>query len=161
MSALPPLRPITLIAPRLDWAPAARAIQACAELLMPAGYYLAAGPWREAQARLGELRPAAALVIGPLDDPALRAALATLEIPIVETWIASAQPLDSAVVVDNAEAGRMAARHLAAKTPCTRRLRQRRHPLGTRPPRRLHQQRGRTWTGTGGGHRAARSAAHE
>ena len=117
MSSLPPPRPIILIAPRLDWAPAARATQACAELLLPAGYYLAAGPWHDAPGltRLGDLRPAAVLSIGPLDDPGLRAVLATLEIPIVETWSASAQPLDGAVVVDNAEAGRMAARHLAAK----------------------------------------------
>ncbi len=117
MSSLPPPRPIALIAPRLDWAPAARAIQACAELLLPAGYYLAAGPWHEAQSLplLGDLRPSAALVIGPLDDSALRTALASLEIPVVETWSASPQPLDGAVVVDNAEAGRMAARHLAAK----------------------------------------------
>jgi len=117
MSSLPPPRPIALIAPRLDGGPAARAIQACAERLLPAGYYLAAGPWQDAQTLplLGDLRPAAALVIGPVDDPALRASLAALEVPVVETWSASAQPLDGAIVVDNAEAGRMAARHLAAK----------------------------------------------
>ncbi|OAE50607.1 transcriptional regulator [Achromobacter insolitus] len=117
MPSLPLPRPIALIAPRLDWAPAARAMQACTELLLPAGYYLAAGPWQEAASlpRLGDLHPAAALIIGPLDNPALRNAVAALEIPVVETWSASAQPLDSAIVIDNEEAGRMAARHLAAK----------------------------------------------
>ncbi|MCY1211794.1 HTH-type transcriptional repressor PurR [compost metagenome] len=117
MASLPPPRPIALIAPRLDAAPAARAIQACAELLAPAGYYLAAAPWQDAPgpSLLGELRPAAALVIGPLDDPGLRSAVASLEIPLVETWSASAQPLDGAIMIDNVEAGRMAARHLAAK----------------------------------------------
>ncbi|CAB3687528.1 LacI family DNA-binding transcriptional regulator [Achromobacter pestifer] len=117
MSALPPLRPIALIVPRLDAGPASRAIQASAERLAPAGYYLAAGPWHEAamQPQLAALRPAAALVMGPLDDPGLRAALAALEIPVVETWSAAAQPLDSAVVIDNEEAGRAAARHLAEK----------------------------------------------
>ena len=47
MSSLPTLRPLALIAPRLDAGPAARAIQACAERLAPAGYYLAAGPWHD------------------------------------------------------------------------------------------------------------------
>ena len=117
MPSLPPLRPIALIAPRMDAAPASRAVQACAERLAPAGYYLAAGPWQDVQMlpQLAALRPAAALVIGPLDDPALRAALAALEIPVVETWSASNRPLDSAVVIDNEEAGRAAARHLAEK----------------------------------------------
>ncbi|WZB77428.1 hypothetical protein WJ972_23580 [Achromobacter insuavis] len=88
MSTLPVPRPIALIAPRLDHAPAARAVQACAERLAPAGYYLAAAPWRDPSLLplLGNLAPAAALVIGPLDDPALRAAVAALEIPVVETW---------------------------------------------------------------------------
>ncbi|QVQ25613.1 LacI family DNA-binding transcriptional regulator [Achromobacter deleyi] len=117
MPSLPPLSPIALIAPRLDSGPAAQATQACSELLAPAGYYLAAAPWQDARTLplLAELRPAAALIIGPLDDSGLRAALAALEIPVVETWSASAQALDSAVVIDNAEAGRMAARHLAEK----------------------------------------------
>jgi len=117
MASLPSPRPIALLAPRLDAGLAARAMQACAERLAPAGYYLAAAPWRGAPglALLGELRPAAALVIGPLDDPGLRSTVAALEIPLVETWSASAQPLDGAVVIDNEEAGRMAARHFAAK----------------------------------------------
>ncbi len=117
MPALPSPRPIALLAPRLDYAPAARAIQACAERLAPAGYYLAAGPWRDASLlpRLAQLAPAAALAIGPLDDPPLRAAVAALEIPVVETWSAPAAPLDSLVTADNTEAGRLAARHLAEK----------------------------------------------
>ncbi|MGY6269075.1 substrate-binding domain-containing protein [Achromobacter denitrificans] len=117
MASLPPPRPVALISPRLDAGLSVRAMQACAELLAPAGYYLAAAPWNGAQglALLGELRPAAALVIGPLDDPGLRSAVAALEIPLVETWSVSARPLDGAIVIDNAEAGRMAARHLAAK----------------------------------------------
>ncbi len=117
MSCLPAPRPIALIAPRLDAAPAARAIQACADRLAPAGYYLAAGPWHEPalMSQLALLRPAAALVVGPLDDPQLRAALAALEIPVVETWSLSEPPLDSAVIIDNAEAGRQAARHFADK----------------------------------------------
>ena len=117
MASLPPPRPIALIAPRLDTGLAARAMQACAELLAPAGYYLAAAPWQGAPglSLLNELRPAAALVIGPLDDPGLRSTVAALEVPVVETWSASAQPLDGALVIDNAEAGRQAARHLAAK----------------------------------------------
>ncbi|EHK66863.1 LacI family DNA-binding transcriptional regulator [Achromobacter arsenitoxydans] len=117
MPPLPAPVPIALIAPRLDAGPAARAIQACSERIASAGYYLAAAPWHDPQALplLTELRPAAALVIGPLEDPALRAALAALEIPVVETWTASPQTLDSAVALDNAEAGRMAARHLAEK----------------------------------------------
>ena len=117
MASLLPPRPIALIAPRLDAAPAARAMQACAEALAPAGYYLAAAPWQDpaALAMLDALRPAAALVIGPLDDPGLRAAVAALKIPLVETWSASAQPPDGAVVVGNEEAGRRAARHFAAK----------------------------------------------
>ncbi|BEG76761.1 LacI family DNA-binding transcriptional regulator [Achromobacter xylosoxidans] len=117
MASLPPPRPIALIAPRLDVGLAARTMQACAELLAPAGYYLAAAPWQGAPglSLLGELRPTAALVIGPLDDPGLRSAVAALEVPVVETWSASAQPLDGALVIDNPEAGRMAARHLAAK----------------------------------------------
>lgn len=117
MSSLPTLRPVALIAPRLDAGPAGRAIQACAERLAPAGYYLAAGPWHDAAMlpQLAVLRPAAALVIGPLDELVLRAGLAALEIPVVETWSASARPLDSAVVIDNEEAGRAAARHLAEK----------------------------------------------
>jgi len=117
MAPLPPPRPIALIAPRLDAGPASRAVQACAERLAPAGYYLAAAPWGGAPglSLLSELRPAAALVIGPLDDPGLRSTVAALEIPVVETWSASAQPLDGAIVIDNMEAGRLAARHLAAK----------------------------------------------
>lgn len=117
MSSLPTLRAIALIAPRLDAGPALRAIQACAERLAPAGYYLAAGPWHDAQMlpQLAALRPAAALVIGPLDEPAVRECVAALEIPVVETWSASAHPLDSAVVIDNEEAGRAAARHLSEK----------------------------------------------
>ena len=55
------------------------------------------------------------LATAPLDDPGLRAAVAALEIPLVETWSASAQPPDGAVVVGNEEAGRRAARHFAAK----------------------------------------------
>lgn len=117
MPALPPLRPIALISPRLDAGPASRAIQACADRLAPEGYYLAAGPWHDAAMlpQLEALRPAAVLVIGPLDEPALRAGVAALDVPVVETWSASAQPLDSAVAVDNEEAGRAAARHLAEK----------------------------------------------
>ncbi|WP_429942031.1 substrate-binding domain-containing protein [Achromobacter xylosoxidans] len=117
MSTLSPLRPIVLIAPRLNLAPATRAVQACAERLAPAGYYLAAGPWRDASLLplLAQLAPAAALVIGPLDDPQLRAAVTALEIPVVETWSLPATPLDSLVTIDNAEAGRLAARHLAEK----------------------------------------------
>ncbi|WP_313623703.1 substrate-binding domain-containing protein [Achromobacter sp.] len=117
MSSLPSPAPIALIAPRLDAGPAAQAIQACGELLGPAGYYLAAAPWHSAATlpRLEALRPVAALVIGTLEDPALRAALIALEIPVVETWSASAQAMDSVVAIDNVEAGRMAARHLAEK----------------------------------------------
>ena len=117
MPSLPSPAPIALIAARLDAGPAARAIQACGERLAPAGYYLAAAPWQDAGMlpRLEALRPVAALVIGPLEDPALRAALAALEIPVVETWSASPQTLDSAVAIDNIEAGRKAARHLAEK----------------------------------------------
>lgn len=117
MSSLSVPRPIALIAPRLDAAPASRAIQACADRLAPAGYYLAAGPWHDPALlpRLALLCPAAALVMGPLDDPQLRAALAALEVPVVETWSLSDAPLDSAVTVDNAEAGRQAARHFAEK----------------------------------------------
>ncbi|CUJ56002.1 substrate-binding domain-containing protein [Achromobacter xylosoxidans] len=117
MSSLPSPAPIALIAPRLDAGPAARAIQACGELLGPAGYYLAAAPWHSAATppRLEALRPVAALAIGPLEDPALRAALVALEIPVVETWSAPARAMDSVVAIDNVEAGRMAARHLAEK----------------------------------------------
>lgn len=117
MSTLPFPRPIALIAPRLDHAPAARAVQACAERLAPAGYYLATAPWRDPSLLplLGPLAPAAALVIGPLDDPQLRAAVAALEIPVVETWSPPAAPLDSLITLDNAEAGRQAARHFAEK----------------------------------------------
>ncbi|MFY2567236.1 substrate-binding domain-containing protein [Achromobacter ruhlandii] len=117
MSTLPLPRPIALIAPRLDAGPAARAVQACAERLAPAGYYLAAAPWRDTALLplLTPLAPAAALVIGPLDDPQLRAAVAALEIPVVETWSPPAAPLDSLITVDNAEAGRQAARHFAEK----------------------------------------------
>ena len=53
--------------------------------------------------------------LGPLDDPQLRAAVTALEIPVVETWSLPATPLDSLVTIDNAEAGRLAARHLAEK----------------------------------------------
>ncbi|KQZ96432.1 MAG: LacI family DNA-binding transcriptional regulator [Achromobacter sp.] len=117
MPSLTPPAPIALIAARLDAGPAARALQACTERLGPAGYYLAAAPWQAAATLplLEALRPAAALAIGPLEDAALRAALAALEIPVVETWSESPQTLDSAVAIDNAEAGRMAARHLAEK----------------------------------------------
>lgn len=117
MSLLPPPRLVALIAPRLDAGPASRAIQACAQRLAPEGYFLTAGPWHDPTMlpQLAALRPAAALVIGPLDEPALRAGLAALEIPVVETWSASAHPLDTAVVIDNEEAGRAAARHLAEK----------------------------------------------
>lgn len=117
MPCLPSPAPIAVIAARLDAGPTARALQACSERLGPAGYYLAAAPWHDAAAlpRLEALRPAAALVVGPLDNAALRATLAALEIPVVETWSLSPQMLDSAVAIDNAEAGRMAARHLAEK----------------------------------------------
>lgn len=117
MTTLPSPRPIALIAPRLDLAPAARAVQACAERVAPAGYYLAAGPWHDASLLplLAQLTPAAVLVIGPLDDPQLRAAVMALETPVVETWSLPAAPLDSVVTIDNAEAGRQAARHLAEK----------------------------------------------
>ena len=43
----------------------------------------------------------------------LRAALASLEIPIVETWATPAGPLDSAVLYANIDTGRLAARHFA------------------------------------------------
>lgn len=117
MPSLPPPAPIAVIASRLDAGPAARAIQACGELLAPAGYYLAHAPWQGAGTlpRLEALRPVAILAIGPLEDPELRSVVAGLEIPIVETWSASPQTLDSVVAIDNAEAGRMAARHLAEK----------------------------------------------
>lgn len=117
MSALPAPRPIALITPRLDTGPAAQAIQSCAGVLAASGYYLAAGPWQEPASwpRLHALAPAAALCIGPAADPALRATLAALEVPVVETWAAPAGPLDSAVLVANAEAGRQAARHFAEK----------------------------------------------
>ena len=117
MSSLPSPAPIAVIAPRLDAGPTARALQACSERLGPAGYYLAAAPWQDVTTLplLEALLPAAALVVGPLEDAALRAALTALEVPVVETWIASQQALDSAVAIDNAEAGRMAARHLAEK----------------------------------------------
>ncbi|MBR8655641.1 substrate-binding domain-containing protein [Achromobacter sp. Marseille-Q0513] len=111
------LRPIALIAPRLDAGPAAQAVQACAGILAEAGYYLAAGPWHEPASGPGlhALAPAAALSLGPVDPPGLRAALAALEIPVVETWAAPAGPLDSAVLLANAESGRLAARHFADK----------------------------------------------
>jgi len=117
MHALPSPAPVAVIALRLDAGPAARALQAGGERLAPAGYFLAAAPWQDAGTLplLEALRPAAALVIGPLEDAALRAALTAMEIPVVETWSASPQTLDSAVAIDNAEAGRVAARHLADK----------------------------------------------
>lgn len=110
-------RLIALIAPRLDAGPHSRAIQAAADRLAPEGYFLMAGPWHDPALlpQLAALGPAGALVMGPLDDPALRLSLAALEIPVVETWSASAHPLDTAVVIDNEEAGRAAARHLAEK----------------------------------------------
>ncbi|HAP27077.1 MAG TPA: transcriptional regulator, partial [Achromobacter sp.] len=117
MPSLSSPAPIAVIAARLDAGPTARALQACSERLAPAGYYLATAPWQEQAVLplLDGLRPAAALVVGPLEAPALRAALSALEIPVVETWIASPQTLDSAVAIDNAEAGRTAARHLAER----------------------------------------------
>ncbi|MDH0681951.1 LacI family DNA-binding transcriptional regulator [Achromobacter animicus] len=117
MSSLPSPTPIAVIAPRLDAGPTARALQACGERLGPAGYYLAAAPWQDVATLplLEALHPAAALVVGPLEDAGLRAALTALEVPVVETWIASQQTLDSAVAIDNTEAGRTAARHLAEK----------------------------------------------
>ncbi|WP_191577575.1 substrate-binding domain-containing protein [Achromobacter insolitus] len=117
MPSLPSPAPIVVIAARLDAGPTARALQACSERVASAGYYLSVGPWHEpaALALLDGLRPAATLVIGPADSPTLRTALSALEVPIVETWIACPQTLDSAVAIDNAEAGRMAARHLADK----------------------------------------------
>ena len=109
-------RPIALIAPRLDTGPAAQAVQACAGILAGAGY-LAAGPWHEPASGPGlhALAPAAALCLGPVDPSGLRAALTALEIPVVETWAAPASPLDSAVLLANAESGRQAARHFADK----------------------------------------------
>ncbi|PPA77336.1 transcriptional regulator [Achromobacter spanius] len=117
MSLISPPRLVALIAPRLDTGPVGRAVQACAERLAGEGYFLAAGPWHDPAmlTHLAALQPAAALVMGPLDEPDLRAGLAAMEIPVVETWSASAHPLDTAVVIDNEEAGRMAARHLAEK----------------------------------------------
>lgn len=83
-------------------------MQACACVLAETGHYLAAGPWHEPAGlpRLHALAPAAVLCIGPADDPGLRAALASLEIPIVETWATPAGPLDSAVLYANIDTGR-------------------------------------------------------
>ena len=116
MPALP--RPVALIAPRLDTGPTAQVVQACAGVLAETGHYLAAGPWHEPAGlpRLHALAPAAVLCIGPADDPGLRAALASLEIPIVETWATPAGPLDSTVLYANIETGRLAARHFAEKS---------------------------------------------
>ena len=155
-------RPIALIAPRLDTGPAAQAVQACAGILAGAGYYLAAGPWHEPASGPGlhALAPAAALCLGPVDPSGLRAALTALEIPVVETWAAPASPLDSAVLLANAES--------AARPPATsptalraRRLRQRRHAVGTRAPPGFPRRRADAGPGTGGRHRAARGLAAE
>ena len=74
-------RPIVLVAPRLDSPPAPRAIQAIADRLAVAGYYLATGSWREPGLLpgLAVLQPAAVLVLGPLDDPQLRATVAAMD----------------------------------------------------------------------------------
>ncbi|RBL85888.1 LacI family transcriptional regulator [Streptomyces cavourensis] len=110
-------RPIVLVAPRLDSPPAPRAIQAIADRLAVAGYYLATGSWREPGLLpgLAVLQPAAVLVLGPLDDPQLRATVAAMDVPVVETWGLPETPLDSVVTINNAEAGRQAARHFAEK----------------------------------------------
>ena len=104
--------------PRLDTGPTAQVVQACACVLAETGHYLAAGPWHEPAGlpRLHALAPAAVLCIGPADDPGLRAALASLEIPIVETWATPAGPLDSAVLYANIDTGRLAARHSPIET---------------------------------------------
>lgn len=124
MNSTPPVmpspsvpRPIALVAPRLDSPPAPRAIQAIADRLAVAGYYLATGSWREPGLLpgLAALQPAAVLVLGPLDDPQLRATVAAMDVPVVETWGLPETPLDSVVTINNAEAGRQAARHFAEK----------------------------------------------
>ncbi|WYX52259.1 substrate-binding domain-containing protein [Achromobacter xylosoxidans] len=116
MSTLSPLRPIVLIAPgwilRQPPVPCRHA---------PNGWRPPATTWPPAR---GVMRPCYRYWpnwprprrwIGPLDDPQLRAAVTALEIPVVETWSLPATPLDSLVTIDNTEAGRLAARHLAEK----------------------------------------------
>ena len=142
--------------------PAAQAVQACAGILAGAGYYLAAGPWHEPASGPGlhALAPAAALCLGPVDPSGLRAALTALEIPVVETWAAPASPLDSAVLLANAESGRQAARHFAdsatraspASAPTRR---------GNASAARVSRRRADAGPGTGGRHRAARGLAAE
>lgn len=98
------------------------AIQACAALLEEGGYQLVIGQTSYSYDRetslieaLQAVRPAAVMFTGVIELERNRAALAALNIPVVESWAFPREPIDLLVGFSNTDAGWMAATHLASR----------------------------------------------
>lgn len=80
------------------------------QLLFGDFHYSAEGERNLVRALIGR-QPEALVVVGVVRDPALRAMLACLAIPVVETWDLTEDPVDTVVGFSNHDAGAAIARH--------------------------------------------------
>ncbi|SHN07750.1 LacI family DNA-binding transcriptional regulator [Roseibium suaedae] len=97
-----------------------RAAQACAQVIEANGLQMMVGQTSYSYSReltaiqsLRALRPAAVFLTGVIELEENRRMLRDLNIPIVESWAHTRDPIDMLVAFSNVDAGRLAATHLA------------------------------------------------
>jgi LacI family gluconate utilization system Gnt-I transcriptional repressor len=97
-----------------------QAARACAEVLEDHGFQMLVGQTSYSYSRelsaiqsLRALRPAAVFLTGVIEMEENRQMLRDLNIPIVESWANTRDPIDMLVAFSNVDAGRLAASHLA------------------------------------------------
>lgn len=99
-----------------------RAAQACASVIEANGLQMMVGQTSYSYSReltalqsLRALRPAAVFLTGVIELEENRQMLRDLNIPIVESWAHTRDPIDMLVAFSNVDAGRLAASHLAER----------------------------------------------